>query len=106
MSPPTGTAEPRKDAVSHDHGLDDRLAEQAGAHDLIARLETVKSETEAFRKGFLRLRRALLDHVEQEERTLIRLIEQSKSLEERHEMGRHYERAKHGARRSTPQTAG
>ena len=104
-------AVPHKHTASQEHSvfqnqaLDDRLAEQAEAHDLIARLEIVKSETEEFRKGFLRLRRAVLDHVEQEERTLIRSIEQSKSLEERHEMGRQYERAKHGAPRPTPQAA-
>lgn len=88
-----------KRAASHDQVLDDRLAEQAEAHDLIARLETIKSGTEEFRRTFLRLRGAVLDHIQQEDRSVIRFIEQDRSPEERYEMGRHYDRAKHGARR-------
>jgi hemerythrin superfamily protein len=87
-------------AASLDQAIDDRLAEQAEAHDLIARLETVNSGTEEFRKDFLRLRGAVLDHVEQEERSVIRFIELDKSLDQRDEMGRHYDRAKHGGRRA------
>lgn len=86
--------------ATHDEVLDVRLAEQAEVHDLIARLETVNTGTDRFLREFSRLRGTVLDHVQQEERSIIRFIEQDKSPEERREMGRHYDRAKHGARGS------
>lgn len=81
-------------SADQDQILDDRIAEEAMAHDLIASLETVQTGTEEFRRGISRLRRATLAHIEQEELSILLLIEQGKTSSERSEMFQQYERAK------------
>ena len=88
-----------------DRVLDDRLAEQAQTHDLIARLESVNTGTGEFRDGLVNLRQAVLDHARREERSVFEFIELEKTADERSEMGRRYERAMHGAT-PTPSRSG
>ena len=94
------------DGTSGEQVLAGLLAEQAEVHDLIARLETVNSGTDDFESGFVMLRGAVVDHARREERSIFTLIERDKSEEERSEMGRHYERAMHGAESHPTRPAG
>lgn len=84
--------------ASEERMLQHRAAEQAQAHDRIARLEAFTTESAEFRRDFLTLRSEVLDHVRLEEESIFQLIERDRSQEERRQMGRRYSRAKRGVR--------
>lgn len=88
----------RGQTASEERMLQHRAAEQARAHDRIARLETVTTGSAEFREELLTLRSEVLDHARLEEESILRLIERDWSQEERRQMGRRYSRAKRGVR--------
>jgi hemerythrin superfamily protein len=76
---------------------DERLAEQAEAEDLLARLEGADPDSDAFLASFLKLRVSVLKHAEAEEQMVFPALARAVSPDEQVRLGRRYERAKRAA---------
>jgi hemerythrin superfamily protein len=87
----------RKAADGSEDMVDSRLDEQAKAEEELSKLESMDIESAEFNHAFTTLRATVLEHAQNEERTVFPVIEASTSADDRQMMGRRYERAKAAA---------
>lgn len=83
-----------KNPEKGDQVAQDRLAEQAEAEQTLAELEDLDPQSGAFTNKFKKLRDAVLAHAKAEEQTALPLLDQATTVEERQQLGAHYQKAR------------
>lgn len=90
--PPIRWVDPRAGSM-----LDERIAEQREAEELLKELEQLDPETAKFADSFAELRESVLAHAKREERTVFPLLDELADTVDRTTMGVRYVKARNAA---------